>query len=212
MIDPIHGRGADHALLSRIATLVLCLGVMLSFTSGVRAQSQESCEENCPGVPFTTQTITYSPLPSCSFTITVKKRFCVSWELVIQSITRTGSCGGLSPAEIVNLVTSDIVMNNMMNFPPAGGYTYGGWVWRIVRPSCWKFSGLSVVPCDSSQCCISYINVEKRIECPPGHWEAASERQVLQVLPCAPNVTSGPMLGCMESCGPITPWLKAKMK
>lgn len=45
MIDPIHGRGADHALLSRIATLVLCLGVMLSFTSGVRAQSQESCED-----------------------------------------------------------------------------------------------------------------------------------------------------------------------
>jgi len=45
MINPVNGRGAGDALLSRIATLVLCFGLMLWLTSGARAQSQESCED-----------------------------------------------------------------------------------------------------------------------------------------------------------------------
>ncbi len=161
---------------------VLCCLVLLSTT----AISQEPCATDCDTAtaPYTLSSLTVNISASCQIVLHVRTRVCAGiYELDILSANAVGTCLARDiQAEIMAAIKS-VVTNNLMNFPP--GNVNGTHTWRISRPSCWLVSEAQPSPC-SIECCVSYLQVEKRAEC--NTWSITSE--TLRSLPrvCPPRL------------------------
>lgn len=187
---------------------LICFSVHLS----TEVVAQEPCTTECDTSlsPYTLSTLTVNVSAECQIVLQIRTRVCAGiYELQVLGATAVGACAARDIQADVVAALKTVVTNNLMNFPP--GNVDGIYTWRITRPSCWAVGNAQPYPC-SMECCISYLQVEKRADC--NTWSITSE--TLRSLPriCPPRLeksgeeTQSEVQTCAFMCERLAPAVK----
>lgn len=183
--------------------LTLAALVVLGWCSAI---AQQPCRLDCDSlsVPFRIVEHVTNATPDCRVKITAAVRACMGiWEIEIRSIEYLDGCQGAEPVEVRRRASSELVRLNIMGLPTDNS------VWRVSAPSCWRLMPTNkLVPCHS-ECCVSNLRVEKRLDCDKWSITAEGQAVVRPTCPLAPaqngqtsiEATAGS--GCFFSCEPI---------